>query len=199
MSHDDTRTDRRVLRTRQLLRDTLMALILEKGYDAVTVQDITDRANLGRATFYLHYRDKEDLLSHSLEAIYTALTERIEPLSRDLLVTRRQLPTREVFQHAAENRDLYLVIVRGQGTNAVLMRMRAFIAEYIQAQLAGWTPAAGSRVPLDVIGHFIAGSLVAMVTWWLEHDMPYSADEMADLFSALVMPGVIAQVQPQDA
>jgi len=195
MPQDNDRIDRRVLRTRRLLRDALMVLILEKGYDAVTVQDITDRANLGRATFYLHYRDKEELLSHSLEAIYEALTERIEPLSRDRLVSQRQLPTGEVFRHAAENRDLYLVIVRGQGTNAVLMQMRTFIATYIQSQLEDWTPAASSSIPLEFLGHFIAGSLVATVTWWLEHDMPYTPDEMCAMFSALIMPGVIAQMQ----
>lgn len=196
MNDDNARTDRRVRRTRQLLRDALMALILEKGYDSVTVQDITDRANLGRATFYLHYRDKEELLTRSVEAIYESLTEHIEPLSRDLMITQRKLPLEAVFRHAAENRDLYRVIVRGQGTNAVVMRIRGLIAANIQCQFESWSLAAESKMTLEVISHFIAGSLLAMMTWWLEHNMPYTPDEMSDLFSALVMPGVIAQIQP---
>ena len=55
-------TDRRVQRTRKALRSALLELIKEKGYDSVSVEEITQRANLGRATFYLHYKDKEDLL-----------------------------------------------------------------------------------------------------------------------------------------
>ena len=61
--------DRRIQRTRQLLHEALIELIQEKGYEAVTVQDILDRANLGRSTFYLHYRDKEELLLSGFERL----------------------------------------------------------------------------------------------------------------------------------
>ena len=71
--------DRRIVRTRQLLRDSLMSLILEKGYEAVTVQHITDQANLGRATFYLHYKDKEELLVISLESLFDELVKTMGP------------------------------------------------------------------------------------------------------------------------
>jgi len=67
------RVDRRVQRTRQLLNEALMSLIVEKGYEAITVQDIIDRANLGRSTFYAHYQDKEDLLLSGMEKIVHSL------------------------------------------------------------------------------------------------------------------------------
>ena len=72
------RLDRRVSRTRRQLRDALMALILERGYNMVTIEDITDRADLGRTTFYLHYRDKDELLIESLEAIAQDLKAQVE-------------------------------------------------------------------------------------------------------------------------
>src|SRR5436189_198695 len=68
--------DRRVQRTRQLLQDALLAMVIEKGYDATTVQDIIDRANVGRATFYAHFPDKQTLLTSRLEDLRVLLTER---------------------------------------------------------------------------------------------------------------------------
>ncbi|MEJ2354006.1 MAG: TetR/AcrR family transcriptional regulator, partial [Anaerolineales bacterium] len=67
------RVDRRVQRTRQLLNDALMSLIVEKGYDSITVQNIIDRANLGRSTFYAHYQDKDDLLLSGIEDVVHSL------------------------------------------------------------------------------------------------------------------------------
>ena len=62
-------TDRRVRRTRHALENALISLILEKGYDAVTIEEITDRADLGRTTFYLHFRDKEELLMNAIDTM----------------------------------------------------------------------------------------------------------------------------------
>ena len=67
----EPKQDRRVNRTRRLLRESLMKLVAEKGYDSVTIEDITETAELGRTTFYLHYRDKEELLLESIDAIAT--------------------------------------------------------------------------------------------------------------------------------
>ncbi len=75
MNTSTPKIDRRVQRTRQLLRDALMALIVEKGYDAISVQDITDHANVARPTFYLHYKDKEELLLSSVQEIYDDLAQ----------------------------------------------------------------------------------------------------------------------------
>src|SRR5690348_4163921 len=69
------RGSRQVQRTKQLLEEACIALILEKGYEAVTVQDILDRANVGRSTFYVHYRDKEDLLMSRFQALQQAFEE----------------------------------------------------------------------------------------------------------------------------
>src|SRR5690349_22765699 len=72
---DTKRGSRQVQRTRQHLEEACIALILEKGYEAVTIQDILDRANVGRSTFYVHYRDKEDLLMSRFQALQQAFEE----------------------------------------------------------------------------------------------------------------------------
>ena len=187
----DSKLDRRVIRTRQLLRKALMELILEKGYDAVTVKDITDRANVGRATFYLHYEGgKEELLLSNLEGIYEELVLRIKELKRAPFISSQNRPSKIAFEHAAEQRDLYLILLRGQGATALAQRIREFLAGLIQQELL--LQQEDSPVPLEIVANYMAGSLIALITWWLENDMPYSAEYMADMFSRLTVPGVLA-------
>ena len=115
----EKRIDRRVNRTRRMLREALMSLTLERGYEAVTVEEITQRADVGRTTFYLHYKDKEDLL---VESVDTAINDLVEQIS-DLPVSSWAIPYDShapqdtprspillVFQHASDNADLYRII-----------------------------------------------------------------------------------------
>lgn len=195
MNDEKVKLDRRVVRTRQLLRDALMKLILEKGYDAVTVQDITDEANLGRATFYLHYQDKEDLLSRSLAEIYDELVTRLEPLDWQHLLAEQQSPSLIAFQHAAENRDLYRVLLRGQGATLIVRRIQQYIAGVVVQQFSHLPLTQSQPVALELVANHIAGSLIAMLTWWLENDTPHPPEYMAQVFSQLTLPGVLAVIR----
>lgn len=192
--NNGARLDRRVVRTRQLLRDALMELIFDKGYDSVTVKDITDRANVGRATFYLHYAGgKEELLLSNLQEIYDELVERIKAEKIAPFVHGRNRSSQIAFEHAAEQRDLYLILLRGQGAAALTQRIREYLAGLIQQELLQeWQ---SGDAPLEIIANCMAGSLIALITWWLEHDMPYPPAHMADMFSRLTVPGVHALVE----
>src|SRR5689334_7087645 len=106
--------DRRARRTRIMLRDALVDLILEKGYEAITIQDITDRADLARATFYLHFKDKEDLLASSLEELYEELVARTRTLERQGWIPDPPYSL-IAFEHAQENANLYRVLLNGDG------------------------------------------------------------------------------------
>lgn len=172
-------TDRRIQRTRQLLRDALITLILQKGYEDITVQEITDHANLGRATFYLHYRDKEELLMSSL-------TETFEELSQSMATEDQQRPLSLIaFRHAEQNQDLYRVMFSGQGTGGIVRQINAYIAERVQKRLVEQFSSLKLPVPLEVISQHIAGSLLSLITWWLENNRPYTAEQMAQSFLKL--------------
>src|SRR5688572_7301569 len=105
--------DRRSVRTRRNLGDALVALILRKGYDAITVQDIIDEADVGRSTFYMHYTGKEDLLRASFETLRAALTDAAvaqhgpadEPLRFSLAL----------FEHACAHKHVYRALAGGRG------------------------------------------------------------------------------------
>lgn len=184
--------DRRVQRTRKLLSDALVALILEKGYDAITVQDITDRANLGRATLYLHYRDKEDLLLQTLQ-------EGMDDLIAVVEKQRLHEPTADhasafvlAFHHAAANADLYRVLFGGQGAAPTMHRVRDYIAGMIREVIAEAKLEQHSEFPSEVASQFMSGALLMLMEWWLRNEMPYTPEHMAEMITTLTIPGMRA-------
>lgn len=189
--------DRRVVRTRQMLREALISLILERGYDKLTVNDITDRADLRRATFYLHYRDKDDLLLATLQETFDDLARQLEPVANnDHLGGKSELSTYLViFQHVAENSRLYRAILGGQAGAAIARRIRAYLAHHVSR---GFRPSHDLLVPADVLANYIAGAEVALIQWWLESEMPYPPEVMADMAQRMLLHGVHGCVKPVD-
>ena len=98
--------DRRVQRTRKLLRDALMNLIMEDGYDAISIQDITEKANLGRATFYLHFKDKDELLLDVMEQFIDDFMEQVPQISEAQWRLDDTKALVRLFDFAAEHYDL---------------------------------------------------------------------------------------------
>lgn len=186
--------DRRVRRTRRRLREALIALILEKGYDPITIQDITDRADLSRATFYLHYRDKDELLANSLEAMFDELVASMKvPLTPNMLTADGQPPALLAFEHVQEHSALYKALLLGErGVTYVIYREINYLARIAEQHILSALPAeALARAPVALLAQHIAGSLFALIVWWLENDMPQTPETMARRFHQLAMPGVL--------
>jgi len=186
--------DRRVRRTRRLLREALLALVAEKGYDRVTVQDVLDRADLGRATFYAHFRDKDDLLLSGFDDLREALRSAMA-----LYEEGRHAPpglgfetTRALFEHVAAHRALYRGLA---GSRAGALVLRHARAELVALTHAHFERVAGQRharptVPLEVLAEHTVGAMLGLLTWWLDADPPYSAQEIAATFERLTTPTV---------
>jgi AcrR family transcriptional regulator len=192
-----TKNDRRVNRTRRSLREALMGVILEKGYDAVTIEDITSRADVGRTTFYLHYRDKEELLQESINEVVDDLFAQVskKPLAEwdqpgEVPGEETLFPIRLVFHHAAENADLYRVVLRGEGTSKIQNHIRnitaSAVSEFLRLMAERDGLAFHPIVPVEVFSNYFAGSLLGVLTWWLENNMPYPAEKMASIYQRLV-------------
>jgi AcrR family transcriptional regulator len=182
--------DRRTRRTRQLLRDALIALMLEKRYDKITVQDIIDRADVGRSTFYAHYRDKEDLHQSSFAEMLEALTHHLRESDTG---SHRLVPSLELFRHVQQQHHLYKALVPGRGVELLFKTGHDYISRIIERRLAAHLPEQQTpTVPLPVVANYVAGALVTLLKWWLDHQMSYSPERMDEIFQQLVMPGVWA-------
>lgn len=184
-----SKKDRRIDRTLNLLRDALIALILEHGYDSISVLDIADKANVGRATFYLHYRNKDELLLECVESIVAAFLEQMQGQDVEEWIISDKAPIHMVFQFAARNADLFRIILRGHGSLRTSRRLQEIVAEKTSQVVQASAKKNGVQLnlPVEVISNFFAGSLLALINWWLEEDRPYSAEQMADMFRTLVM------------
>ena len=191
--------DRRVRRTRIRLRDSLIKLILEQGYDNITIQQITDTADLSRATFYLHYKDKDELLASSLEEMFDELMDSVKDLMlrRKLELIDGDAPSLPAFKHVEEYADLYKSLLGEKGVSSVINRILDYIAgigaqQYrliIENEDEDKLP-----VPIDVASRHLAGAMFSMVSWWIDHDMPYTAEEMAQYFHQLTVPSIMSAV-----
>src|SRR5579859_1975622 len=130
--------DRRSERTRRLLSEALTSLMLERRYVDLTVQDILDRANIGRSTFYAHYWDKDDLLASQIEQMLAALSCQVETAPKDAATL---LPSLGLFQHVQEYYPLFPALVRGQAVEMFQRTLRALLSAYVEQQLRRMLPA----------------------------------------------------------
>lgn len=178
------RLDRRVQRTRKLLREALMALILEEGYDAISIQDITDKANLGRATFYLHFKDKDELLLEVMDQFMAEFLEQVPQISEAQWRIEDTKAIAKLFDFAGEHYDLYRILIFGSGGITASRQLQRSIANNIKACIQKEMDELGAEpaVPIDFIANHFAGSLLATIYWWLDSDLPYGVEEMATMF-----------------
>ena len=184
--------DRRVRRTRQLLRGAFLALIQEKGYERITVQDILERADVGRSTFYAHYRDKEELLLSGFEDVRAALhAERDAAEGSPEKKAEFLRPMLAVFQHVEGHRHFWHAVTRKGGADLITRILRERVAELVRehfrSQFAG---VKANQMHLEAAMQFVSGACMGLLIWWLENDIPYSAEEIHSVFRRLANQGV---------
>lgn len=199
---EKAKIDRRVRKTRKALREAMINLMEEKGYDQVTVEELANRADIGRTTFYLHYSAKQDLL---LEEFGELLDKLVEQLSQIPLSAWRQegetfivddhpnRPISMIFQHAADNEELYRIVLQGEGVDQASERLQTVMTnavnKYLRNKLGDNRELMNIQIPIEVFANYFAGALLGVLKWWLESGMPYSPVEMEAIFFQMFLPG----------
>ena len=183
--------DRRIERTRKACLEALTSLALEMTYENITVQDILDRANIGRSTFYSHFRDKDELLVSGFEQ-FRELIEKQDGIIRRKTGSPagKYDPAVFFFQHAAQHHRLYKSMIGSEIMQSYLYKLITQIAGgHIQDLIP---PHKKTPVPTPVITHFLVSSFLAILTWWVNHDLPCPPEEAWEMFHRLALPGINA-------
>ncbi len=181
MARLENLTDRG-LETQQVFRDSFLALVVEKGYDAVTVKDITDRAGLERTTFYLHFKGKEDLLVRAQTELEQGL---VDPSQNNDGQTIRRL-----FQMVAAKSLAFRALLRLDTMGHVGKRMFERSVRAVLASGAVERLVPGGLVNRELAAIFITSTLRSVVLWWVDQDQPPTPDEAADTALLLITQGV---------
>jgi AcrR family transcriptional regulator len=194
MAEATRKPDRRIQRTRQLLRDALLALIAEKGYHNITVQDVTDRANVARTTFYLHYKDIDDLLFSSMADMYEDLFAQWHKRTPSILdSSANPQGDVEAFQHVAQYAQFYKVMMSENGSMKFMVRVQQYLTHAMEQALRRYMPVDHEpTVPLDVLAAMLAGVEIGVMMWWIGNDMPYTPEAMARLCDRFSGPGILS-------
>ena len=179
-----TKSDRRVQRTRELLQNAFIDLVSERGYDAITVQDITDRANVGRTTFYLHFNGKDELFMSVHDSIVSGFN--FEPMSREeLLSPHAPAGFVALYKHGEAAYQALYPILQGKDGALLLRRLRQRVARTIEDSLRQAFAEEDSAIPFHLLANYLAGAELTLVQWWIEKRQPYPAEELAQTFHRL--------------
>ena len=185
--------DRRVQKTRTLLHKALMSGILEKKYESITVQEILDRANVGRSTFYVHYADKDQLLVSGLQNVKRLLesaqaASTVPPgKSYERIIGFSMAMFEHVYEYRAVNRALL-----GSSAEAVVRRyihsaLVTVVDREVRAELRKWKRGDCSLSP-ELLTHFLVSSFISVMTWWLNARSPVPPREIDAAYRGLVLP-----------
>ncbi|AQZ65147.1 Transcriptional regulator, TetR family [[Actinomadura] parvosata subsp. kistnae] len=181
--------DRRVRRTRRLIQEALVALILEKGYDAVTVTDIIERADVGRSTFYAHFTDKQDVLFSNIEQLTF-----LHPAPGGGGPGELFAFSRPMFEHVGEQERLVRALMGRRSGGLVHARGEQLLAAVVRNELVA--AGAGESAALDLLVTCVVGAFMGLLRARIEGETTASPAELDAAFRAAVLPGVRAALKP---
>jgi AcrR family transcriptional regulator len=168
--------DLRVRRTYKFLWDALMALMIERDFESITVTDICQRAMVHRTTFYKHYEDKYGLLFHGIQDELRALFEAVDKHGEMEKEADNQARLIAVLEHVRQRESFYRLMLIGDGFSKFSNLLRNAVAERLERNLRH--EGQQLSVPITLHAQIAAASIVRMIAWWLENDCPYTPAEM---------------------
>ena len=182
------KADRRVARTRRALKEALTDLILERGYESVTVQDVIDRADVGRSTFYAHFLDKDDLLM--------AILADLEMPAPDSASWTADDPafgwTLELFRHFGSGKRLFKAVASSQSGASARRETTSRLEDLVRAELSRLKAARRlDAFRVETVVRFLVGTFIGFMDWWMREENEHLPAEQVDhAFRSLVLPGV---------
>ncbi len=185
------RDDLRVQRTRELIVEALLELTIEKGFAAVTVQDIVKRAKINRTTFYRHYQDKFDLLDRYIQAVNELPDQSPgsgSPAGSQSVIEKAIQGLVRVIEHVHRHARFFRVMLGPNGDPSFAAKVRQNIQKRIRRLLP---EALQSDRSADLYLNYVSSGAVGVLSWWLENEMPYSPEQMVTILSRIIVAGLV--------
>ena len=189
--------DRRSARTRTMLQHAFLSLIRQKRYEAITIKDICDAADVGRSTFYAHYTSKDDLKRSGFEHLRSQFVDRQKvALAAPGDIKDRILSySLTMFEHARAHMDLYRALIGGRGGNVALGSIRGMLSDLVRDDLAATADKNSADViPREFVVQYVVGAYMAMLTWWLDRGAKLPPQQIDAMFRRLVIEGIVLSI-----
>jgi len=188
--------DRRIQKTQKLLHEALYSLIHEKDYDAIVVKEILDRANVGRSTFYMHFGDKDELLVCGMHDMLRSVQSMERPSSAKPYerIIWFSLP---IFEHINHHRLAGKANLGARGRAIIHGHLQSVVAELIAEDVKKCFQSgrkAAARIPPDIVVQYVASTFILVLNWWVESRTPLSPEGINNVFRALVVPTLTANL-----
>jgi AcrR family transcriptional regulator len=184
----NNQNDLRVIKTERGLREAFLRLLFEKGYDAISIQDIATEAEAARVTFYRHYTNKEELLIDCIDEIYENLAGSISQVS-DEEFRLGNTPLLAFYKQLQGDGKIYRLLLSSRAGRFLSNRLIELFAKRIKSQIETSLPAEQLLAPIELIAHHIASAQIGLVNWWIENNQPYSPEYMAQISIWLSLAG----------
>ncbi|HLR70677.1 MAG TPA: TetR/AcrR family transcriptional regulator [Pseudogracilibacillus sp.] len=184
--------DLRIVKTKQFLRDALLELILENGFESITVKNLTERAQINRSTFYAHYYDKYDLLERTIDEMLLSFAEEVAPKSVEEL-TEANIPKAfflRAFQYIHKHARFFTVMMGKNGIPSFQRQMLQIISQFMEDRLEKFHPQLDKMaVPKAFFISYVAHANLGIISYWLENDLKYSPQYMAEQLTNMTVEG----------
>jgi AcrR family transcriptional regulator len=175
--------DRRVKRTQRLLGEAFFELMLEKGYDNVTIRDITERADTAYATFFRHYKSKDEILLQKVDESLRQLEPLVAELQGNYFIHVGLL----LYEHMQQNSEFYRRLFESAAFSRQLrLRLAENFLHYTRKRLAA-SSTAEPPIPVEVVANHMAAGKLALMEWWLANRQPYTPQHMAEIYDQLII------------
>ncbi len=192
------KVDPRVRRTRRLLREAMVSLIMEKDYGSITIKDVTDRAEVAYITFFRHFESLDELLMEVLDEGLVELRGHIETLAKQSEASALETEGRLIFEYIKQKADLFRILFKSQSVARIRKKIVHTIAVIFQQSCAPLARS-NSQVTINILSNHIATSLLALIEWWLENNMSPAPAQMGKVYKSLIIDSTVGAISSLSA
>ena len=180
--------DRRIQKTKAAIYESFSSLLMEKKYNAITIQEIIDRANIGRSTFYSHFETKDELLSNICDEVFEVMHIQLEEYANGEI----RVPIAKFLSHIEENKKQLRGFFSDECSDLITRNFKEYWNVKFKEHILSHKSEKDMKVPIDYLVNHVVGSILEMMKWWIHSGMKYTPEEMELYWYTVTYPAIVA-------